>query len=83
MLRAIVLAKKKNDRVDARKICDSLRCDFLPECYMAPSPIRERRRILLAARTVSKIIVVAVAQWLHKSSQTGLTCTEVGRLIRM
>ena len=35
MLRAIVLAKKKNDRVDARKICDCLRCDFLPECYMA------------------------------------------------
>jgi transposase len=28
MLRAIVLAKKKNDRVDARKICDCLRCDF-------------------------------------------------------
>jgi len=46
MLRTIVLAKKKNDRVDARKICDSLRCDFLPECYMAPTAIRERRRIL-------------------------------------
>jgi transposase len=46
MLRAIVLAKKKNDRVDARKICDSLRCDFLPECYMTPTAIRERRRIL-------------------------------------
>ena len=46
MLRAIVLAKKKNDRVDARKICDCLRCDFLPECYMAPIAIRERRRTL-------------------------------------
>src|SRR5580704_6820854 len=33
MLRAIVLAKKKNDRVDARKICDCLHCDFLPECF--------------------------------------------------
>ena len=32
MLRAIAAAKKKNDRVDARKICDCLRCDFLPEC---------------------------------------------------
>jgi transposase len=46
MLRAIVLAKKKNDRVDARKICDCLHCDFLPECFMAPTAIRERRRTL-------------------------------------
>src|SRR3982074_2264057 len=46
MLRAIAAAKKKNDRIDASKICDCLRCDFLPECYMAPTEIRERRRIL-------------------------------------
>ena len=45
MLRAIAAAKKKNDRIDANKICDCLRCDFLPECYMAPTAIRERRRI--------------------------------------
>jgi len=35
MLRAIAAAKKKNDRVDANKICDSLRCDFLPESYIS------------------------------------------------
>ena len=46
MLRAIAAAKKKNDRVDANKICDCLRCDFLPECYMASTAIRERRRTL-------------------------------------
>jgi hypothetical protein len=44
--RAIAAAKKKNDRIDANKICDCLRCDFLPECYMAPTAIRERRRTL-------------------------------------
>ena len=44
MLRAIATAKKKNDRIDASKICDCLRCDFLPECYMASTAIRERRR---------------------------------------
>jgi len=44
MLRAIALAKKKNDRIDANKICDCLRCDFLPECYMVSTAIRERRR---------------------------------------
>src|ERR1700687_244098 len=46
MLRAIVAAKKKNDRIDAKKICDCLRCDFLPECYRASTAIRERRRTL-------------------------------------
>jgi transposase len=46
MLRAITAAKRKNDRIDASKIADCLRCDFLPECHMAPTAIRDRRRIL-------------------------------------
>jgi transposase len=46
MLRAITASKKKNDRVDARKLADLLRCDLLPECYMAPSQTRELRRVL-------------------------------------
>ena len=46
MLRAIAAAKKKNDRIDAGKIADCLRCDFLPECHMAPIEIRDRRRTL-------------------------------------
>ena len=46
MLRAIAAAKKKNDRLDAGKLADCLRCDFLPEAYMASSEIRERRRTL-------------------------------------
>jgi transposase len=45
MLRAIAAAKKKNDKIDARKIADCLRCDFLPECHMASTEIRDRRRI--------------------------------------
>ena len=39
MLRAIAAAKKKNDRIDADKIADCLRCDFLPECDMASTQI--------------------------------------------
>src|ERR1051326_8819996 len=46
MLKAIAASKKKNDKVDARKIADLLRCDLLPECYMAPSAIRNLRRVL-------------------------------------
>jgi len=46
MLRAIAAAKKKNDRIDAGKIADCLRCDFLPECHMASTAIRDRRRSL-------------------------------------
>jgi len=33
MLRAIAAAKKKNDRIDAGKIADGLRCDFLRNAH--------------------------------------------------
>jgi transposase len=46
MLKAIAASKKKNDRIDGRKISDLMRCDLLPECYMAPSWIRDLRRVL-------------------------------------
>jgi transposase len=46
MLKAISASKKKNDRIDAEKIVDLLRCDLLPECHMAPASIREPRRVL-------------------------------------
>ena len=46
MVRAITAAKKKSDPIDAGKLADLLRCNLLPECYMAPAPIRELRRVL-------------------------------------
>jgi len=46
MLRAIVASKRKNDRVDAARIADAVRCNLLPECYMAPQEIRDLRRVL-------------------------------------
>src|SRR5260370_12467563 len=64
MLRAIAAAKKKNDRIDANKIADGLRCDFLPECYMASTEIRERRRPL-RDRT---LLVVQAVQLTNQSS---------------
>ena len=57
MLRAIAAAKKKNDRIDAGKIADCLRCDFLPECYMTSTEIRDRRRTLRYRNLVLKQIV--------------------------
>jgi transposase len=57
MLQAIAAAKKKNDRIDASKIADCLRCDFLPECYMAPTEIRDRRRIMRYRNLVIKQLV--------------------------
>src|SRR5215469_13392833 len=54
MLRAIAAAKKKNDRVDAGKIADCLRCDFLPECHMVSTAIRDRRRVLRYRNLVIK-----------------------------
>jgi len=46
MLRAIAAAKKKNDKIDAGKIADCLPYDFLPDCHMASTEIRDRRRTL-------------------------------------
>lgn len=46
MLKAIAAGKKKNDRLDAGKITDLLRCNYFPECRMAPREIRDRRRVL-------------------------------------
>ena len=46
MRKALTAAKKKNDKVDARTIADLLRCNLLPECYMAPVAIRDLRRVL-------------------------------------
>jgi len=57
MLRAVAAAKKKNDRIDAGKIADCLRCDFLPGCHMATTEIRDRRRTLRYRSLVIKQMV--------------------------
>jgi len=46
MLKAIGASKKKNDRIDAEVICDLLRVNLLPECYMADERTRALRRML-------------------------------------
>jgi transposase len=46
LMKAISASKKKNDKLDARKIADMVRCDLLPACYVAPVEIRELRRML-------------------------------------
>src|SRR3989475_10572652 len=71
MLRAIAAAKKKNDRIDANKICDCLRCDFLPECYMASTAIRERRRTLRHRNLL-------VRQMAQMKNKIGLLLMEAG-----
>lgn len=45
-LRLISGAKKKTDRLDARKLADLLRCNLFPECYMPAPEVRELRRVL-------------------------------------
>jgi transposase len=71
MLRAIAAAKKKNDRIDASKICDCLRCDFLPECYMASAAIRERRRTLRYRNLL-------VRQMVQMKNKIGMLLMEAG-----
>ncbi len=46
MMKAISASKKKNDKLDARKTSDLVRCNLLPACWVAPSEMRELRRML-------------------------------------
>src|SRR6202043_4254802 len=46
LMKAIGASKKKNDKLDARKIADLVRCNLLPACYVAPVETREMRRML-------------------------------------
>jgi transposase len=46
MMKAIGASKKKNDKIDARKTADLVRCNLLPACYVAPAEMRELRRML-------------------------------------
>ena len=71
MLRAIAAAKKKNDRIDANKICDCLRCDFLPKSYMAPTAIRKRRRTL-------RYRSLLVRQMVQMKNKIGMLLMEAG-----
>jgi transposase len=64
LLRAIAASKKKNDRIDASKIADALRADLLPECYMAPSEIRELRRVL----RFRNLLVAQAVRMMNKTS---------------
>src|SRR5438445_8540008 len=82
MLRAIAVAKKKNDRIDAGRIADCLRCDFLPECYMAPMEIRQRRRTLryrkllvrqnVQLKKIAQLLMATlIVAWNHSSPRFG------------
>ncbi|MGZ3356440.1 MAG: IS110 family RNA-guided transposase [Isosphaeraceae bacterium] len=44
--RAIASARLKNDTVDARTLAHLLRTDLLPEAWLAPPAVRERRALL-------------------------------------
>ncbi|MGA7521278.1 MAG: hypothetical protein WBW84_02280 [Acidobacteriaceae bacterium] len=71
MLRAIALAKKKNDKIDASKLADCLRCDCLPKCHMASTEIRDRRRVLRYRHLLVR----------HWSARTLAACADCTALI--
>src|SRR5947209_3681896 len=76
MLRAIAAAKRKNDRIDASKIADCLRCDFLPECHMASTEIRDRRRTLRYRSLVLKQVVQMKNRVSGLLMETGVSYTK-------
>ncbi len=73
MLRTIAAAKRKNDKIDASKIADCLRCDFLPECYMTSTEIRDRRRTLRYRGLLVKQMVQMKNRILGLLMETGVS----------
>src|SRR5262249_25612505 len=66
-------AKKKNDRIDAGKIADCLRCDFLPECHMATTEVRDRRRTLRYRHLLVRQMVQMKNRISGRLLETGVT----------
>ena len=58
--RAIAEARIKTDKISAKILAHLLRADLIPECYIPPRPVRERRDLLrhrsalVKARTVAR-----------------------------
>ena len=58
--RAIAEAQIKTDKISARILAHLLRADLIPECYIPPRPVRERRDLLrhrtalIRARTMAR-----------------------------
>jgi transposase len=73
MLRAMAAAKKKNDKIDAGKIANCLRCDLLPECHMASTDIRDRRRTLRYRNLVVRQTVQIEEPGLRSLMETGVS----------
>jgi len=65
-------------QIDASKTADCLGCDFLPECHMASTQIRDRRR----TRHYRHLLVRQMVQMKNRISgllmETGVTTTSAG-----
>ena len=70
-MKAMGAAKNKNDRLDARKIADLVRCNLLPACYVAPAEMRDLRRMLRYRNLV-------VGQAVQMKNRMGGMLMEVG-----
>jgi transposase len=74
MMKAIGASKKKNDKIDARKTADLVRCNLPPECYVAPAEMREMRELRRLLRYRNLVVAQAVRM---KNKMSGLLM-EVG-----
>jgi transposase len=62
------------------KIADCLRCDFLPECYMTSTEIRDRRRTLRYRNLVLKQMVQMKNRISGLLMETGAAAAQAGLL---
>ena len=75
VMEAIGAATKKSNQLDAQKIADMVRCNLLPECYVAPPELRELRRLL---RYRNLVVDQAVQM---KNRMTWMSCNRRGESV--
>ena len=71
MVKAIQAAKHKSDKLDTDKLCDLVRCNWVPQCYVPPPQIRHLRRMLRWREKVKRHAV-------QTKNRIGTTLMEVG-----
>jgi transposase len=71
LVKAISASKHKSDKIDASKLADLVRCNWVPSCYVPPAWIRHLRRMLRWRERVKR-------QAVQTKNRIACTLMEVG-----
>jgi transposase len=71
LAKALMAGKHKSDKIDARKLADIMRCNWIPSCYVPPAEVRSLRRLMRFREGVKR-------QTVQTKNRIACTLMEVG-----